>query len=748
MYKFNQSKKFLATSVVASAVAAAVMVPAASADTATTTGFKDVSKSYATAVDFLVQHDITKGYNKDVFGTTDSIKRADAAVLIANALGFDKNKTYKDAGFKDVPARAKWAVNALVEAGIIDGLNATEFGSDELLTRNQMAKVLANAANLAIDDKVKTTKFKDVNSNFSKYVEALVKAGITQGKDDTKFGAYDHVTRGEIALFLFRSQENLGFIDLMVMHMNDHHGYLEPFPYISTVVKELRAQHKNNLLLHGGDAFSGDLYFNAFLGAADVAMMNELKFDAMTFGNHEFDLGSSKEGHKKLQEFVKAAKFPLLGANVDFSKDELFKGMQTRGVAENYKDGHIYDGVVIDVNGQKVGVFGLTTEETPSIASTGKVEFENYIKRAQATVKAFEDKGINKIIAVTHIGFDDSLVWDNDKELADKVKGIDIIVGGHTHSKIKAPEVINGTTAAPTIIVQAQEYGKVLGTLDVKFNSKGQIYAHAGELIVTDPTSKDFTVKADPAVAKVLAPFTDKVNEIKNASIGVKATVLLDGKRDSENSGVSSVRHNETNLGNLMTDAMLWKAKSINAKTSIAIQNGGGIRTSIEEGDITTGDVLKVMPFGNALAIMELTGEEIKKTLEHSVAADAIEGGKGLKENGGFLHVSGMKFTYDSTKAKGERVQSVQVLEGDKYVDLDNAKTYFVATNTFTAKGGDGFEALGNAYKAGRVSEPGFVDYENFIEYVKTLKADLAPTVEGRIIDVSLAVQQNGYKTK
>ncbi|MDN4605959.1 5'-nucleotidase C-terminal domain-containing protein [Sporosarcina highlanderae] len=735
-----QSKKFLATSIVAAAVAVAVATPSASAATST---FKDVSTNYQAAVDFLYTHAITRGYTPDHFGTTDSVKRADAAVLIANALGFDPNKSYKDAGFKDVPARSKWAVNALVEAKIIDGLNATEFGADELLTRNQMAKVLANAGKLSVNNNVKTTQFKDVNSNFAKYVEALVKAGITQGKSDTNFGAYDNVTRGEIALFLYRAQENLGFIDLMVMHMNDHHAYLAQFPYVSTVVNELRSKHENNILLHAGDAFSGDLYFNAFHGAADVAMLNQLGFDAMTFGNHEFDLGSTKEGHLKLQEFIKAAKFPFVSANVDFSKDKLFEGLQSRSVTANYKDGQIYDGIVINVNGQKVGVFGLTTEETPTISSTGEVKFENYIDRAKASVKAFEDQGINKIIALTHIGFDDSLVWDNDQELAKQVAGIDIIVGGHTHSSIGEPKVVvNGNS--PTIIVQAHEYGKALGTLDVKFNPKGEIYSHAGKLINIDPKE----IAADKKAAEILAPFTDKVNEIKAESIGSKATVLLDGERDNNNEGISSVRHNETNLGNLITDAMLWKAKSINDKTTIAIQNGGGIRTSIKAGDITTGDILKVMPFGNALAIAELSGADLMATLEHSVGADAIEGGKGLKENGGFLQVSGMKFTYDSKKAKGERIQSVQILEGDKYVDLDKTKTYFIATNAFTAKGGDGFEALGNAYKAGKVSEPGFVDYENFIEYVKTLKGDLSPEIEGRIIDVSLETQQNGYKTK
>lgn len=739
-----QSKKYLAASIIAAAVVTAGAVPSASAATST---FKDVSKNYQNAVDFLYTHGISTGYTASQFGTTDSVKRADAAVMIANALGYDSSKSYKDTGFKDVPTRAKWAVNALVEAGIMDGLNADEFGSDELLTRNQMAKVLANAANLSIDSNVKTTQFKDVNSNFSKYVEALVKAGVTKGKSDTNFGAYDHVTRGEIALFLHRSQEGLGFIDLMVMHMNDHHAYLEPLPYVSTVVNELRSQHKNNLLLHAGDVFSGDLYFNAFQGAADVAMMNQLGFDAMTFGNHEFDLGGSKEGHLKLSEFIKSAKFPFVSANIDFSKDKLFDGLQTRKVVDSYKDGHVYNGVVIDVNGQKVGVFGLTTEETPSIASAGEVKFENYIERAKAAVKAFEDQGINKIIALSHIGYDDSLAWDNDLELAKQVAGIDIIVGGHTHTTLSEPKLVNEGKGV-TIIVQANEYAKALGTLDVKFNSRGEIYSHAGKLITTDPTSKDFAIAPNSEAELILAPFKKKVNEIKAESIGVTTKVLLDGNRDNDNSGVSSVRHNETNLGNLITDAMLWKAKTINDKTTIALQNGGGIRTSIKAGDISTGDVLKVMPFGNALAIAELSGADLLKTIEHGLGADAIGGGKGLKENGAFLHVSGMKFTYDSTKAKGQRIQSAQVLEGGKYVDLDKTKTYFVATNTFTAKGNEGFEQFGNAYKAGKVSEPGFVDYENFIEYVKTLDGDLAPELEGRIIDVSLETQQNGYKNK
>lgn len=722
-------KKFLASSVTAAAVATAVIVPAASADTIS---FQDVSSKYTDAVDFLVANDITQGFSSTQFGTTHSIKRVDAAVLIAKAIGFQENWDYEDSGFKDVPRRAKWAVDALVEIGVIDGLNAKEFGSDALLTRNQTAKILANAADLDIDDSIKKSNFTDVNSNFAKYVEALVKAAITQGKTTTSFGANDHVTRGELALFIHRAKEHFGFLDLFVMHTNDTHGYLDSFPYLATPIQNLRKEHRNTLLLHAGDVFSGDLYFNAFHGEADLAMMNHLGYDAMVFGNHEFDLGSSQDGHLALSNFVKGADFPFVAANVDFSKDALFDGLQTKDVEVEYDNGHIYDGVVLNVNGNAVGLFGLTTEETPSISSTGKVEFSNYIDRAKEAVEKFEEMGVDKIIALTHLGLDDSLDWDNDIELAKQVEGIDIIVGGHTHSTLFAPYVVEEYDA-PTIIVQANEYGKFLGTLNVSFNQFGEVTLNGGGLIPTDPVNAAFD--KDPETVKVLAPFTKVVDEMKAESIGVEALVDLDGGRDFNNEGISSVRHNETNLGNLMTDAMLAKAKTINADTSIAFQNGGGIRTSIPAGDITVGDVLKVMPFGNALSIVKMTGAEIRATLEHSVSADAIEGGKGLKESGGFLHVAGMKFTYDSTKEKGKRVVSVEVQNGDHYAALDDAKVYYVATNSFTARGGDGFKKFEEAYKDGRVSDPGFVDYENFIEYVKTLGDNIEPKLEGRITD-------------
>lgn len=735
MSNLKSYQKFIAPTIIAAAVAATHAATPASADNS---NFQDVSERYEAAVEFLTLAGIAQGYDDKRFGTVDAIKRSDAAVLIAKMIGIDEEWEYEESGFKDVPKRAKWAVDALYELRIIDGKNATTFGADELVTRNQIAKILANAAQLDIDNTVKTTQFKDVNTNFAKYVDALVETGITEGKTKNQFGAIDNVTRGEIALFLHRAHEYFGFMDLLVMHVNDSHAYLDRFPYIATAVNELRSVYDHSVLLHAGDVFSGDLYFNKYEGKADLDIMNHLKFDAMVFGNHEFDLGGSKEGHKALQEFVKGAKFPLLGANVDFSKDPLFDGMQVKDVTAKYENGKIYNGVVLNVNGHEIGVFGLTTEETPHISSTNDITFSNYIEEAKKSVAAFEELGIDKIIALTHLGFDDSILFDNDKELAKAVEGIDIIVGGHTHSKLTEPYIeYSEGSGAPTVIVQANEYGKALGVLDVSFNQYGEVYAFYGELINTDPTGNPKTeIKPDAKTTEILAPYAKGVEELKNQSIGKEAKALLDGRRAHDDDGKVSVRFSETNLGNIITDAMLAKAKTVNENTVIAIQNGGGIRTSIQAGDITVGDVLKVLPFGNPLAIMEVTGAEIKATLEHSVSADLREGG-GLKENGGFLHVAGLKFEYDSTKAKGERVLSVKVKKGQEYVDLNDTEKYFVATNTFTARGGDGFEILGKAYKEGRVSEPGFSDYENLIEYMQSLD-EVNPTVEGRIVDVAL----------
>ncbi|PAW28338.1 bifunctional metallophosphatase/5'-nucleotidase [Peribacillus simplex] len=512
------------------------------------------------------------------------------------------------------------------------------------------------------------------------------------------------------------------------MHTNDTHAHLDNVAKRVTAVKEVRKNKPQALLVDAGDVFSGTLYFNEFKGQADLCFMNLMKYDVMTFGNHEFDLGSSAEGHQALADFIKGAKFPFVSSNVDFSKDDKFKGLFSDLISSKPEQGKIYNGIIKQVDGQKVGFFGLTTEETKDISSPGSIEFENYLEEAEKAVKAFKGMGVNKIVAVSHIGYDDNAAYDNDLTLAAKVKGIDVIVGGHSHTQLDAPVVVDkddkGKTKEPTVIVQGYQYSDYLGTIDVEFDKQGKIVGQAGQLI------KLSEKQDDAEAAKVLETYSSKIKELKETKTGATAVKALETPRDAGDATKPSVRKNETELGNLITDGMLSKAKEFNKDTAIAFQNGGGIRAGIDQGEITLGEILTVLPFGNTLATMKLTGAEINEALEHSVSLAP-------KENGGFLHVSGMKFTYDSSKEAGNRVTKAEVLGQDgTYSELDPAKEYVVATNAFTAKGGDGFTVFKKAYEEGRVTDIGLADWENLRDYVSGLKT-VDPSIEGRIKDVA-----------
>ncbi|MFY2309447.1 bifunctional metallophosphatase/5'-nucleotidase [Lysinibacillus fusiformis] len=512
------------------------------------------------------------------------------------------------------------------------------------------------------------------------------------------------------------------------MHSNDTHANLANIARKVTAVKEVRAKKPNALLLDAGDVFSGTLYFNEFKGQADLAFMNLMKYDVMTFGNHEFDLGATPEGHQALVDFIKGSQFPFVSSNVDFSKDTKFTGLFTDFISSEPQNGKIYNGIIKEVNGEKVGIFGLTTAETKDISSPGSIAFEDYITEAKKAVKAFEDKGVNKIIALTHIGFDDNPAYDNDQILAKSVEGIDVIVGGHSHTQLDKPVVVDkniaGQAKAATLIVQAYQYNDYLGTLDVTFNNKGVVVAHNGALLKVADYAEDAQALA------TLKPFKDKVEELSNTETGASASIALDNPRTGGDNTKPSVRKNETPLGNLITDGMLKKAKQYNNDVIMALQNGGGIRAGINQGPITVGEVITVLPFGNTLATMSLTGKELKEALEVSV-------GQYPAENGGFLHVSGAKVEFDSTKAKGQRIVKVSYMDGQgKYVEIQDNVTYTIATNAFTAKGGDGYDVFKKAYEEGRVTDLGLSDWENLAEHITSL-GTVNPKVEGRVVDVS-----------
>ena len=717
----NKRKMYSATALTA-VTAVMVGVTGVSAEQ---TIFTDVPASHphVEGITALTAAGVVKGYGDGTFKPDASVTRGQAAKMIAGAFQLKPSEAVQP-NFTDITAKNQYyaAIAALYATGVEAGFEDNTFRPKANLTHGQVKQIV---------DKMSAVYPIDAAALF-----AAANVTFTESKE---------VSRGELAsilvtaLKLIEAEQNK-YYNLSVMHVNDTHANVDKLPKLMTAVKEQREKTPDALLLHAGDVFSGTLYFNEFKGQADVPFLNAMKFDAMVFGNHEFDLGSSPEGHKALADFVKAVHFPLISANVDFSKDSLFTGLFTDLISSEPENGKIYAGMIKEVNGEKVGIFGLTTAETKDIASPGSIVFENYIEEAKKAVKAFEDKGVNKIIALSHLGFDDSAAFDNDQILAKSVPGIDIIVGGHTHTELKEPVVVDTNTVGEkkdaTLIVQASQYADYLGTIDVSFDENGVVVKHKGQLIKV----ADFAEDAE--ALKLLAPFKEKVEAVASAEIGVTLTKELENPRSKEDNP-TSVRNSETALGNIITDGMLEKAKkSTTKKVVMAFQNGGGIREAIPAGNITTGHVITVLPFGNTLALVDVTGAELKETFEHSVK-DAP------KESGGFLHVAGAKVEYDSSKEAGSRIVSLKYYdEATKaYVDIEDGETYTVATNAFTAKGGDGFATLAKVYAAGKVTDLGLSDWENLKEQLLSLK-EIPYELQGRIVDVAVTQEKTEEETK
>lgn len=436
--------------------------------------------------------------------------------------------------------------------------------------------------------------------------------------------------------------------EIRILHVNDFHGFAMPFrPYgseeyqgglafLASRVDELREQ-KPTLLLAAGDMIQGNNWANMFQGKSSIEAMNALGFDAMVVGNHEFDFGQ-----QVLKERIEQAHFPILGANVT-------------GI-----DG-LKPWTAKTVDGVKVALIGVVTADTPVTTHPRNVsglQFANPEDTVRHYVRMVREQN-DLIVILSHLGF------HGDTELARKVEGIDVIVGGHSHTKVEKP-FLAGTTA----IVQAFEHGKALGVLDVVLRN-GRIVRVDGRLEPIRPVGE-----AHAAVGSIVAKYQHQVDGVMNQQVG-EAREDLDG---------ANVRSRETNLGNFITDIMRETAGA-----DAAIINGGTIRTSIKKGPIKVADIYGVVPFDNYIVAIRLKGSQIRDTLEHGVSA--VEEGEGR-----FPQVSGLTFTYDGKAPKGSRVKEVYV-NGSP---LRDDREYTVATNDFLAAGGDGYTAFGDSVKSSK----------------------------------------------
>ncbi len=435
-----------------------------------------------------------------------------------------------------------------------------------------------------------------------------------------------------------------------IVHTNDTHSRVEEdagmgFAKIATKINEIRsAQGKENVIvLDAGDSLHGLPIATTSKGESITKIFNAVGYDAMVPGNHDFNYGQ-----ERLVELKGMLNFPVISANV--------KKADGTTLFTPY--------IIKEVAGLKVGIFGLCTPETTYLTHPKNVtglSFEDPIAVAKNTVAELGGKA-DVIIALSHIGLDESSTVTSEA-IANSVEGIDLIVDGHSHTSL--PE---GKKVKDTLIVQTGDYDKALGIVTVTVDADKKV-TFSPSLYTKEEAA---TATPDQAVTDVIAAAKTDFEALTSEKIG-STPIRLEGER-------AFVRTGETNLGNLIINAMLDTTGA-----DIALTNGGGIRASIEAGDITKKDIISVLPFGNYIATLHVTGQEIKDALEVGV--------KGYPEAAGsFPHVGNLTFTLDANKEAGNRVSNVQV----KGKALDLTATYSLATNDFIAAGGDGYTMFGD----------------------------------------------------
>lgn len=498
---------------------------------------------------------------------------------------------------------------------------------------------------------------------------------------------------------------------LTILHTNDFHARFEPINKFNsackpednaagkcyggsarlvTAIAEARARSNNSILVDGGDQFQGSLFFSYYKGMAAAEMMNKMGYDAMVVGNHEFNLGP-----EVLREFMDAVDFPVLMANADFSDEPLLADKLLKSI-------------IIERGGARLGLIGLTPEDTDELSSPGpNVHFSDPVAAVQREVDRLSAQGVTKIIVLSHSGH------NVDLRVAAQTTGVDVIVGGHSNTLLSnvSDQAVGPypTMVGNTAIVQAYAYGKFLGELNVSFDDAGNITSATGE-----PLLLDASVVEDAGTVARIAELAKPLEGVRNKVVA-EAAAMIEGDR-------SVCRVQECAMGNLVADAMLDRVRD--QGVTIAFANGGGLRASIDAGEITKGEVLTVLPFKNTLATFEISGQVVIDALENGVSQ--VEDVKGR-----FLQVAGLTYSWDASVAPNQgRIQSVMVASDDGFVPIDPDKIYLVVTNNYVRNGGDGFKMFAgddkNAYDFG----PGLADV--VAEYLAA-NAPYVPFVEGRI---------------
>ena len=482
-----------------------------------------------------------------------------------------------------------------------------------------------------------------------------------------------------------------------ILHSNDVHGALDGYAYIAAYAKEVKEKGAEVIVVDAGDFSQGSPYVSLSKGHTAIEMMNLAGYDLATLGNHEFDFG-----YDQLMENLKDAQFQVISADV-------------------YKDGELIlpAATIIERGGVKIGFFGMETPETATKVNPGLITgitfatFDQLRESAQSAVDSLKAEGADIIIGLWHMGIDDESAFNGYRsiDLLPKLTDVDFVIDAHSHT-----------------IMSVGSAGEPIQSTGTKFANVGVIVIDNATKTIEDnfllPTlymDKDGDV--DAAAQEIISA----VDEEYGASFAV-SDVQLNGERDPGN------RTMETNLGDLITDAMVWTVvkeggiEQVEPNAVVGITNGGGIRAPIAPGDVTMKDVNTVLPFGNTVAVVYVTGEELLEALEASTFCTPAA-------IGGYPQTCGIEWTLDATVEydQGELYHNADGSETSYYAPasikrvtinaingeaFDPAATYAVVTNNFCAAGGDTYNVFMRAYNEGSGFDTGVPMDEAVVSYI------------------------------
>ena len=553
---------------------------------------------------------------------------------------------------------------------------------------------------------------------------------------------------------------------LAILHINDHHSNLDEsdaslrlrtgsddtrasvtvklggFPRVATAIAELAARHEHVLKLHAGDAITGTLYYTLSEGEADAALMNRVCFDAMAVGNHELDSGDAG-----LQTFI-----DHLWSAPDCRTPVLSANLAPRAGSPLGSDS-VRPSVVVERGGERIGIVGLTTAAKTQNASRPDpgTRLLDEADSAQREIDHLRAQGIDKIVLLSHLGY------AQDQAIAAQLSGVDVIVGGDSHSLLGDDSLktfgLSPAGAYPTAarnkdgdavcVVQAWQYSAVVGELDVLFDGQGEVKSCAGQPhiligstlgtlagdalaaaradLASQPALR--VTEPDAAASAVLADYASQVKAFGAEPVAVAQQNLClrrvpGTRRDPSRSKLDGcnldphVIAHGGDVQQLVAEAFLRQGQRFGG-ADLSLQNGGGVRVDLAAGTVTVGHIYTVLPFKNTLVALTLTGAEVRATLED--AMQSVVAGN----TGSYPYAGALRWQVDLRQPLGQRIGALERRNAQgQWVALDEAATYRMITNDFIAAGQDGYTTLGTL-GADRREETFLAYADAFLQYAR-----------------------------